>query len=164
MEHKEAIANAVQVGWLWLIPAFPLLGCALNAFLGARLQKRFGKGAVHGIAVGAMVLSCVVAEVAFWKMVFAHPHERFFEDHLWTMWQSGALKADLSFGLDPLGMLMTMIVTHVATLIHVYSIGYMADEPAYWRVFHWVDRFGLLVAVPVGGSKSWGGVFGLGSG
>src|SRR5256886_2705429 len=152
MEHKEAIANAVQVGWLWLIPAFPLLGCALNAFLGARLQKKFGKGAVHAIAVGAMVLSCVVAEVAFWKMVFAHPHERFFEDHLWTMWQSGALKADLSFGLDPLGMLMTMIVTHVATLIHVYSIGYMADEPAYWRFFMWLNLFVFSMLLLVMGS------------
>jgi NADH-quinone oxidoreductase subunit L len=153
MEHKEAIANAVQIGWLWLIPAFPLLGAALNAFFGARLQKRYGKGVVHTIAVGAMVLSCVVAEVAFWKMVFAHPHERFFEDHLWTMWQSGALKIDLSFGLDPLGMLMTMIVTHVATLIHVYSIGYMADEPAYWRFFFWLNLFVFSMLLLVMGSN-----------
>ena len=154
MEHKEAIANAIQVGWLWLIPAFPLLGAALNAFLGARLQKRYGKQAVHAIAVGAMVLSCLVAEIAFWKMVFAHhPQERFFEDHLWTMWQSGSLKVDLSFGLDPLGMLMTMIVTHVATLIHVYSIGYMADEPAYWRFFFWLNLFVFSMLLLVMGSN-----------
>src|SRR5438309_5867850 len=154
MEHKEAIANAIQVGWLWLIPAFPLLGAALNAFLGARLQKRYGKRAVHAIAVGAMVLSCLVAEIAFWKMVFAHhPQERFFEDHLWTMWQSGSLKVDLSFGLDPLGMLMTMIVTHVATLIHVYSIGYMADEPAYWRFFFWLNLFVFSMLLLVMGSN-----------
>src|SRR6267378_2299057 len=120
--QNEAIANAIQVGWLWLIPAFPLLGSALNAFLGPWLQRAYGKRANHAIAVGAMVLSCIVAEVASWKMVAAHPHERFFEDQLWTMWQSGSLRADLSFGLDPLGMLMTMIVTHVATLIHVYSM------------------------------------------
>src|SRR3954469_4399765 len=141
MEQKEAIANAIQVGWLWLIPAFPLLGSAINAFLGPRLQKAYGKRAVHTIAIGAMVLSCVVAEVALWKMVASHAPERFFENHLWTMWQSGALKVDLSFGLDPLGMLMTMIVTHVATLIHIYSTGYMADEPAYWRFFMWLNLF-----------------------
>src|SRR2546428_2513392 len=165
MEHNEAIANAIQVGWLWLIPAFPLLGAALNALLGARLQKRYGKRAVHAIAVGAMVLSCAVAEIAFWKMVFAHhPQERFFEDHLWTMWQSGSLKVDLSFGLDPLGMLMTMIVTHVATLIHVYSIGYMADEPAYWRVlFFLVPVFFSVFFLLLGGDFVvmffvWGGV------
>src|SRR5919201_1727839 len=153
MEHTQAIATAIQVSWLWLIPALPLLGAALNVFFGARLQKRYGKRAVHVIAVGAMVLSCVIAEVAFWKMVFAHPHERFFEDHLWTMWQSGALRIDLSFGLDPLGMLMTMIVTHVATLIHVYSVGYMADEPAYWRFFFWLNLFVLSMLLLVMGSN-----------
>src|SRR5581483_4943212 len=153
MEHNEAIANAIHVGWLWLIPAFPLLGSALNAFLGARLQKRYGKSAVHAIAVGAMVLSCVVAEIAFWKMVFSEPHHRFFEDHLWTMWRSGVLRVDLSFGLDPLGMLMTMIVTHVATLIHVYSTGYMADEPAYWRFFMWLNLFVFSMLLLVMGSN-----------
>src|SRR5438270_5642674 len=165
MENKEAIANAIHVGWLWLIPAFPLLGAAMNAFLGAWLQKRYGKRAVHAIAVGAMVLSCLVAEIAFWKMVFAHhPQERFFEDHLWTMLQSGSLKVDLSFGLDPLGMLMTMIVTHVATLIHVYSIGYMADEPAYWRFFFRLNLFVFSMLLLVMGSNfvvilfGWGGV------
>ena len=42
MEHTETaenVARAVQVGWLWLVPAFPLLGAALNAFLGKRLQE-----------------------------------------------------------------------------------------------------------------------------
>src|SRR3982751_5954692 len=153
MEQKEAIANAIQVGWLWLIPAFPLLGSAINAFLGPRLQKAYGKRAVHTIAIGAMVLSCVVAEVAFWKMFATPEHERFFEDHLWTMFQSGVLKVDLSFGLDPLGMLMTMIVTHVATLIHIYSTGYMADEPAYWRFFLWLNLFVFSMLLLVMGSN-----------
>jgi NADH-quinone oxidoreductase subunit L len=153
MEHKEAIASAIEVGWLWVIPALPLLGSALNLALGVRLQKRYGKRPVHLVAVGVMVLSCVVAEVAFWKMVFSEPGHRFFENHLWTMWQSGALKVDLSFGLDPLGMLMTMIVTHVATLIHVYSIGYMADEPDYWRFFTWLNLFVFSMLLLVMGSN-----------
>src|SRR6266478_2362396 len=151
--ENEAIANAIQVGWLWLIPAFPLLGSALNAFLGPWLQRAYGKRANHAIAVGAMVLSCIAAEVAFWKMVAAHPHQRFFENLLWTMWQSGSLRADLAFGLDPLGMLMTMIVTHVATLIHVYSTGYMADEPAYWRFFMWLNLFVFSMLLLVMGSN-----------
>src|SRR3954468_18260380 len=153
MENKEAIAEAIQVGWLWLIPAFPLLGTALNVAFGPRLQKRYGKRANHGIAIGAMLLSCVVAEVAFWKMVAAEPSHRFFEDHLWTMWQSGALHVELSFGLDPLGMMMTMIVTHVATLIHVYSTGYMADEPDYWRFFMWLNLFVFSMLLLVMGSN-----------
>jgi NADH-quinone oxidoreductase subunit L len=158
MEHElaaqnEAVVHAVHLGWLWLIPFFPLLGSAINAFLGVRLQRAYGKRAIHAVAVGAMLLSCIVAQVAFWKMFAAAPHERFFEDQLWTMWQSGALKVDLSFGLDPLGMTMTMIVTHVATLIHVYSTGYMADEPAYWRFFMWLNLFVFSMLLLVMGSN-----------
>jgi NADH-quinone oxidoreductase subunit L len=157
MEHDlaqtEAVARAIEVGWLWLIPFFPLAGSAINAFAGLRLQRAYGKRANHAIAVGAMLLSCLVAEVAFWKMFAAAPADRFFENHLWTMWQSGALKVDLSFGLDPLGMVMTMIVTHVATLIHIYSIGYMADEPDYWRFFTWLNLFVFSMLLLVMGSN-----------
>ena len=39
MEHHDDIARAIEVGWLWLIPFFPLLGAALNVFLGPRLQE-----------------------------------------------------------------------------------------------------------------------------
>ncbi|TMB38980.1 MAG: NADH-quinone oxidoreductase subunit L, partial [Deltaproteobacteria bacterium] len=151
--HGTEIAQAAHVSWLWLIPFFPLLGSAINTAFGPRLQKRYGKRAAHTVAVGAMVLSCIVAEVAFWKMFATPEHERFFEDHLWTMWQSGTLKVDLSFGVDPLGMLMTMIVTHVATLIHIYSTGCMADEPAYWRFFLWLNLFVFSMLLLVMGSN-----------
>ncbi|HWE23352.1 MAG TPA: NADH-quinone oxidoreductase subunit L [Myxococcales bacterium] len=150
---NEAVVQALHVSWLWLIPLLPLLGAALNTAFGPSLQKRYGKRANHAIAIGVMVASCIVAEIAFWSM-FARPaQERFFEDHLWTMWQSGSLKVDLSFALDPLGMVMTLIVTHVATLIHVYSVGYMADEPAYWRFFLWLNLFVFSMLLLVMGSN-----------
>src|SRR5437660_134267 len=126
--HAVAPVHASSVPWLFLVPLFPLVGAAVNALFGLRLQRAFGKRAVHAVAVGAMLLSCLAAEVAFWKM-FALPAEgRSFQDTLWNMWTSGALKVDLGFYLDPLSMVMTMIVTHVATLIHIYSVGYMADD------------------------------------
>ncbi len=154
MEHHDDIARAIEVGWLWLIPFFPLLGAALNVFLGPRLQKQYGKRAVHTIAIGAMVLSCLITEIVFWtQMVPRGPEDRFLENHLWTMWESGALKVDLSFGIDPLGMVMTLIVTHVATLIHVYSVGYMADEPSYWRFFFWLNLFVFSMLLLVMGSN-----------
>jgi len=154
MEHGENIARAIEVSWLWLIPAFPMLGAAVNGLFGVRIQRAYGKRAVHTIAIGAMVLSCIVAEAVLWgKLWSAAPGDRFLENHLWTMWQSGALKVDLSFGIDPLGMAMTMIVTHVATLIHVYSVGYMADEPDYWRFFFWMNLFALSMLLLVMGSN-----------
>ena len=153
-EHASQIAPVVQASLLWLIPFFPLAGAALNAFLGVRIQKRFGKKGVHTIAIAAMALSCLVAEIVFWGGILPRePGNRFLEEHLWTMWQSGALKVDLSFGIDPLGMVMTLIVTHVATLIHIYATGYMADEPAYWRFFMWLNLFVFSMLLLVMGSN-----------
>src|SRR5204863_8837226 len=154
MEANENIARAIEVSWLWLIPFFPLLGSAINVAVGHRLQRAFGKRAVHVIAVGVMLLSCLVTEIVFWRYLFgAEPQNRFLENHLWTMWQSGTLKVDLSFGIDPLGMVMTFIVTHVATAIHIYSIGYMADEPDYWRFFTWLNLFVFSMLLLVMGSN-----------
>jgi len=145
--------HAATVSWLFLIPLFPLLGAAINALAGAAIQKRWGKRANHAIAIGAMVLSCVVAEIAFWTMMSRPAEGRFFENTVWTMWQSGGLIVNLGFFLDPLSMTMTMIVTHVSMVIHVYSVGYMAEEPAYWRFFFWLNLFVFSMLLLVMGSN-----------
>jgi len=69
------------------------------------------------------------------------------------MWQSGSLRADLAFGLDPLGMLMTMIVTHVATLIPRLLDGLHGGRPAYWRFFMWLNLFVFSMLLLVMGSN-----------
>jgi len=51
------------------------------------------------------------------------------------------VQVHFSFALDPLSMMMTLIITFIGTLIHVYSVGYMADEPAYWRFFCYLNLF-----------------------
>ena len=152
-EHASEIVRTQPMGFLWLIPLFPLLGFLLNAFLGSRLQARYGKRVNHSIAIGAMVLSSLTAEVAFFKLLQQPEQQRFFRDVLWTMWNSGALKVDLAFGVDPLGMMMTLLVTHVATLIHIYSTGYMHEEPAYWRFFMWLNLFVFSMLLLVMGSN-----------
>jgi NADH-quinone oxidoreductase subunit L len=151
--HGAGIALAQPMGFLWLIPLFPLAGALVNALAGARLQARFGKRAVHFIAIGAMLLSSATAEVALYKLLLQPEERRFFRDVLWTMWQSGSARADLAFAVDPLGIVMTLIVTNVATLIHVYATGYMAEEPAYWRFFAWFNLFVFSMLLLVMGSN-----------
>jgi NADH-quinone oxidoreductase subunit L len=129
------------VGYLWLIPFFPLVGAFINAALGLRLQRRYGKGLVHSISIGAMVLSFVVACVAFVDLLGLDSEHRFLQDTVWNIFTAGKVQVDLAFALDPLGMMMTLVVTVVGTLIHVFSIGYMADEPSYWRFFSYMNLF-----------------------
>jgi len=87
--ENEAIANAIQVGWLWLIPALPLLGSALNAFLGPWLQRAYGKRANHAIARRRWCSPASSRRSPSGRWWPRTRTERFFEDQLWTMWQSG---------------------------------------------------------------------------
>jgi len=63
-EHENLLQRSIEVSYLWLIPCFPLLGAAINAFLGKRIQDRLGRSGVHRVAVAAMLLSTAVAWVA----------------------------------------------------------------------------------------------------
>ena len=60
-------------------------------------------------------------------------------------------RLDIPFGLllDPLSAIMLLIVTGVGFLIHVYSIGYMADDPGYWRFFAFLNLFVFAMALLV---------------
>jgi NADH-quinone oxidoreductase subunit L len=64
-----------------------------------------------------------------------------------------ALALDWVFVLDPLSAVMILVVTGVGFLIHVYSIGYMADEPGYWRYFTYLNLFmAMMLTLVLGGS------------
>jgi NADH-quinone oxidoreductase subunit L len=140
-EAGALIQHPVEVSYLWLIPCLPLLGAAINAFLGKRIQDRLGRAGVHRVAVGVMLLSTAVAWVAFAQLVGHPPAERYLHDRVWNIFTVGSLKVDLAFALDPLSVMMTLVVTNIATLIHIFSIGYMHDEPAYWRYFCYLNLF-----------------------
>jgi NADH-quinone oxidoreductase subunit L len=144
MEH--ALQNlsplaVTPVDLLWLIPFFPLLGAAINATCGWWLQRKFGKPIIHIVAVGAMVLSFAAGCVAFAQMLSLPGEERFLQETLWTVLTAGPVHVDLAFALDPLGMMMVLVVTGIGTLIHIFSIGYMAEDPAYWRFFAYLNLF-----------------------
>src|SRR5262245_56155144 len=132
------MTSNTAVHWLFLIPLFPALGSAWNALFGATMQKRFGKGAVHAVAVGSMALSMLVAWGYFLGVMLPAPAAaRNLVDHVFDMavmpgWD---LRLELSFSYDPLSAMMTLIITTIGTAIHVYSTGYMHEEPAYWRFF-----------------------------
>jgi len=139
--HTAAIQQIVQVNWLWLIPLFPFVGAVLNGFFGKKLQDRFGKSAVHTIAIGMMTLAAIVAISAFVKLLSLPSHERFLLDTPWHMMAIGRFKVDMPFAIDPLSGMMALIITVIGTGIHIYSTGYMADEPAYWRFFCYLNLF-----------------------
>jgi NADH-quinone oxidoreductase subunit L len=166
MEHatSELVPVVVsQVSYLWLIPLFPLIGAIINATIGWKLQGLFGekpgqkggrgKQVVHSIAVTAMAAAFAVAVYAFFQLKALPSEGRFLQQTLWNMFTAGRLTVDFAFALDQLSMMMVLIITGIGTLIHIFSIGYMAEEPAYWRFFSYLNLFVFAMLLLVMGDN-----------
>ena len=123
---------------LWVLPALPLLGFALNALLG----KRLGKSFVSAVGVGSAGLATLAAYSRLIPYLRAHGEPVVEPLASWIV--AGGLSIDLSFRLDPLSALMLSFVTFVGFLIHVYSIGYMRHDETdagYARYFAYLNLF-----------------------
>ncbi len=129
------------VSYLRWIPLLPLLGAAVNGLCGSTIQRRFGKSAISAIAVTPVMLAFLIAVRAFLQLKGMAPEHRFLLDDVWRWIDIGTLKADVAFWVDPLSCVMILVVTGVGGLIHIYSIGYMHEDDAYWRFFAYLNLF-----------------------
>ncbi len=137
---EQAANNVVQVGYLWLIPLMPLIGAFVSGAFGKHLQARFGRAPIVAVSVLLPWVSFVIAMVAFFKLLGLEEGQ-ILVDNVWTWFQTGTMKIDMAFAIDPLSAMMTFVVTFVGSLIHVYSIGYMRDDESFWRFFSFLNLF-----------------------
>ena len=120
--------------YLWLIPILPLAGATINGFLGKRSSKR-------AVTTIALVFPGIAFGLAVWiALTFSSSASPYvFELAHWI--RSGNFSADFAFYLDQLSLIMLLVVTGVGFLIHIYSVGYMADDPSYYRFFTYLNLF-----------------------
>src|SRR5271165_147321 len=147
--------HPLPVTFIRLIVVLPLIGAAINFLLGARLQKMFGKRVIGLIGCGVVIAAFLLVVRAFFSMLALPPENRFMLDDLWKWFDVGGLNLDIAFWLDPLSMVMTLIITGVGGLIHIYSTGYMHDDDGYWRFFGWLNLFTFAMLVLVLGDNLW---------
>ena len=121
---------------LWLVPVWPLLGFLANGFFG----RRIGKRAVGMIACGSVGLSLLFSVTAAVQLL-ALPHGARVSQVVAYWIGSGNFQADWGLLLDPLSAVMILVVSGVGFLIHVYSIGYMHEDPDYSRFFTYLNLF-----------------------
>ena len=133
--------HPLLVSYLRRIVLFPLLGAVINGVFGAKIQERFGKKGISVVACTAVGLAFLFALRAFFQLTSLVPEERYLLDTLLRWIHIGALQVDIAFAVDPLSGLMILIVTGIGGLIHLYSIGYMHDDEAYWRFFAYLNLF-----------------------
>jgi NADH-quinone oxidoreductase subunit L len=119
------------VSTVWLIPALPLAGALLNMVFGRISGRR-----AHWIAVPAVAGSFIAA-----CAVFARARSGAFTTTLFSWIVAGDFDASVTALVDPLTGVMLLVVTGVGLLIHIYSIGYMHDDPGYARFFAYLNLF-----------------------
>ncbi|WP_420239921.1 NADH-quinone oxidoreductase subunit L [Telmatobacter bradus] len=131
--------------YLSLIPLLPLCGFVVNGLLGKRLPKWL----VTTVALLAPLASFSVVVRAAW-IFFTTGAAKPFVESCPVPWISvGSFHVDFSFVLDPLALVMLLVITGVGFLIHVYSVGYMAEEEGYARYFAYLNLFLFFMTVLV---------------
>src|SRR6516165_9722232 len=122
---------------LWIIPLLPLTGATINGLLG----KRFPKSVVNAIALGSTAAAFLYA---VWVAVqfFGLPADQIPHIEQYATWiTAGTFAAEFGVYLDQLSLVMLLIVTGVGFLIHIYSVGYMAEEGGFYRFFSYLNLF-----------------------
>jgi NADH-quinone oxidoreductase subunit L len=136
---------------LWLIPLLPFAGFLINGLFG----RRFSKGVVNVFAIGSVVLSFAwVLKTIFGLGDLNSPYV----EHYFTWIQSGNFTVNADFAVDRLTAVMLLVVTGIGSLIHIYSIGYMAHEHGpnfggYYRFFAYLNLFMFFMLVLVLGAN-----------
>ena len=122
--------------YIWVIVALPLLGSAL-LLLGGRRTNKWG----HLLAI-VMVWASFALGVAMFFAMLAKPSEsRGVTQTLYEWFVVGDFNVPVAFQLDQLSMVFVLLITGVGGLIHIYSVGYMAEDPDRRKFFAFLNLF-----------------------
>lgn len=122
---------------LWILPLLPLLGAIANGVFGARWPK----SATTGVALTATTVLFLCALEAV-REFFTLPADSLpWVKSYFTWIAAGGFRADFAMQVDQLTVIMLLVVTGVGWLIHIYSTGYMAEDPGYRRFFSYLNLF-----------------------
>ena len=133
--------------YLWLIPILPFAGFLLNGILGKRLPKVLVSTIALAFPLAAFVI-VVRAAMMVWpgSGAIALPYTENFAGS-WIL--AGSFHVNFTFALDQLSLIMLLVITGVGFLIHLYSVGYMSDDPGFWRYFAYLNLFLFFMTVLV---------------
>jgi NADH-quinone oxidoreductase subunit L len=136
---------------LWLIPFLPAFGALLNGLTGRRLKNN---AVVDAVALGSVGLSFLLAVGLLVGLMGRAPADRAITQTLWTWLELGGARVqgglaantlDWAYRFDPLSGAMTLLVTGVGFLIHLFSTGYMSEERKNGQYYRFMAYLNLFV-------------------
>lgn len=135
MEHS--------VTYLGLIPLMPLVGAVVIGLMHmlSCTGRGFSEKLYSVLGVIGPVLATIIAFKAFFHIGAMPEESRYLTQKVFTWFSVGELDVAMGFLADPLSGLMLLFVTFIGTLIHFYSIGYMAGDENYGKFFAYLNLF-----------------------
>ena len=116
-----------------LVPLAPLFGAIIAGLFGWAIGRR----AAHVITILGMLV-CLGASILVFQDVMAG---NVFNGPIYTWLASGSIRFEIGFLIDPLSATMMIVVSFVSLMVHIYTIGYMAEDPGYQRFFSYISLF-----------------------
>jgi len=116
-----------------LVPLAPLAGAILAGLFGRAL----GRAGAHTVTILGVLVSFIASCWIFADVMQGHT----FNGSVYTWLTSGGVRLEIGFLIDRLTVLMMVVVTFVSLMVHVYTIGYMAEDPGYQRFFSYISLF-----------------------
>ena len=117
------------------IPLAPLFGAIIAGFLG----KAIGRTGAHTVTIAGVSVSFILSLIAFNHLVFENG--AVYNDTVYTWMVSDGIRFEVGFLIDQLTVLMMSVVTGVSLMVHIYTIGYMKEDPGYQRFFSYISLF-----------------------
>jgi NADH-quinone oxidoreductase subunit L len=117
------------------------LAIVLAPLFGAIIAGLFpvSRRVAHSVTIGAVGLSFFLSIYVFYQVVLLG--EAGFNQTLYTWLEVGGIKFEIGFMVDSLTAMMMLVVTFVSWMVHIYTIGYMHDDPGYNRFFSYISLF-----------------------
>ncbi|MEO8040793.1 MAG: NADH-quinone oxidoreductase subunit L, partial [Betaproteobacteria bacterium] len=116
-----------------IIPLAPLFGAIVAGLLG----KVVGRAGAHTVTILGVLVSFIASVMVFQDVQAG----QIFNGPVYTWLASGNIRFEVGFLIDSLTATMMLVVTFVSLMVHIYTIGYMADDPGYQRFFSYISLF-----------------------
>jgi NADH-quinone oxidoreductase subunit L len=113
----------------------PLIACIIAGLFG----KAIGRVGAHSITILGVAISCVLSCYVLYQQVFEGMAP--FNGTVYTWLLSDGVALNIGFLIDHLSAMMMAVVTFVSLMVHIYTIGYMADDDGYQRFFSYISLF-----------------------
>jgi len=132
--------NLMQALYL-TVPAAPLAGAIIAGLFGWAIGRR----GAHRVTVAGMVISTAASALVFLDVLEGNVYN----GGVYTWLASGATRFEIGFLIDRLSATMMLVVSFVSLMVHIYTIGYMADDPGYQRFFSYISLFTFFMLMLV---------------